>query len=939
MRPLCKTFDEIVVLDDAVKQRKLLDKNLKLRNLVAVYNVPEVRGRPIASRLEARKIVNLPETDSRNEILFIVQLLAWNVKHSTPFGYVSQVLRGTEKIIDTQNILNLMYDIPSFIEPAAVDESCTKTKRDGEDTGQCDDKIIKVITIDANGTRVYDDAFSVIEVKENVYHVGIHVTDASRCVDKGSACDNRARTLERTCKLGASFASAAPMLPGDVRQRCSLKAPGCYDTISVVFEVDIRSHTSTSDVVRRRDIGLKRVKVKRNVDFNDAQKIINDTRRLQTIALKGVDLTVWRLHRVAEHIRRRRLGEASNFYGKEFAMWPDAGRLVEELSLLANREIARFLHSVYPNCTLFRRHSSPQRDKIKTWIDQLPTHTCSIGFRLQQYRLLSQLGVRLTNPLLSWLLKTVENQGIQDSQDLWRNGLFSFVFGASSSVAAIEAALAENDVVKVKQIIGTEETHSRYSSVLQRWYRIQERAEFVCAGPDDGVDDLLEPAADLHHFQLQFEMYLQFTSPLRRYMDLVVHRLVRAALTNARISPYSGEEINELCFRINPRRNRRRRYEDHCGELATMTSTANGGDFVTCEVLEFDDSSLTLSVSTATVVIPYRDLWVNQISFCRNKQKLTLIWDKCIYDAQTGGPLMIRGQPTNNGTCEQRIDHRLPSFDDQVETEIDEALRRNDDVVVRELICRRRFDVSKLMVDGWQTSGTDDADELVATDYYVKFPHAITPGVAVQVQVGKMTASAALSRNWIVELFHLTDELDFCLLHRKDPGGCFAKLPTLRPLTVYYTVKRYQDTWLPLLALEAATDAATSGNPIVCSNVWMSLKRPQTPVATCTEGTLTFTCCTDNLKLVIVPTEVLLCVRYRGQTGKTWIIHGGVDSCEISDTSALDKSMTVTFKIFDANFSPPPAELNRMKVKCAVELLPLSLPDRLVSRSTHSRHY
>jgi DIS3-like exonuclease 2 len=64
-----------------------------------------------------------------------------------------------------------------------------------------------------------------------------------------------------------------------------------------------------------------------------------------------------------------------------------------------------------------------------------------------------------------------------------------------------------------------------------------QRAEYIIAGNND--------VSELRHSALNFDLYTHFTSPLRRYPDMVVHRQVKYILENKN---KSNEEINSKDF-------------------------------------------------------------------------------------------------------------------------------------------------------------------------------------------------------------------------------------------------------------------------------------------------------------------------------------------------------------------------------------------------------
>ena len=76
--------------------------------------------------------------------------------------------------------------------------------------------------------------------------------------------------------------------------------------------------------------------------------------------------------------------------------------------------------------------------------------------------------------------------------------------------------------------------YSDIGAALAQLNAIQERSEYVIA-----ADSCKEYRG---HFSLAVDCYTHFTSPLRRHFDLVVHRMLTAAL-NRTSSPYSADEL------------------------------------------------------------------------------------------------------------------------------------------------------------------------------------------------------------------------------------------------------------------------------------------------------------------------------------------------------------------------------------------------------------
>ena len=73
---------------------------------------------------------------------------------------------------------------------------------------------------------------------------------------------------------------------------------------------------------------------------------------------------------------------------------------------------------------------------------------------------------------------------------------------------------------------------------------ISKPARYICQGDDDTID--------VSHFDLNLDFYTHFTSPIRRYADLIVHRMLKNRLMD-RNEFYSKQELLSICNSTNAR--------------------------------------------------------------------------------------------------------------------------------------------------------------------------------------------------------------------------------------------------------------------------------------------------------------------------------------------------------------------------------------------------
>ena len=426
----------------------------------------------------------------------------WNRGDSSPVGHIADVLgMPGENNTEMHAILaefNLPYKFEKEVEDAADSISEEITAADLK--GRKDYRGTFTFTIDPADAKDFDDALSFKKLGNGNYEVGIHIADVSYYVKPGTAVDKEARERGTSVYL---VDRTVPMLPEKLCNKlCSLRPHEDKLTYSVVCEITPKAE------IKSRWIGRTVINSDFRLDYDQAQDIIETAKvsgsTSETVSLREtppsgagpLPLSVPRvaavsdvdpnlreaisiLNDLAAKLKAKRFkAGAVDFDRPEMKVEVDeqgrpvnvyqkvskeANWLIEEFMLLANRTVAEFIATD-------GQMNGVASKKAKTFV----------------YRI----------------------HDVPNTEKLESLKRFAKGFGYKMADALEGRAAAKSINALMKQAAGKPELEAFEDIALRSMAK-------ACYSTDN-----------IGHYGLAFDFYTHFTSPIRRYPDTMVHRLL-----------------------------------------------------------------------------------------------------------------------------------------------------------------------------------------------------------------------------------------------------------------------------------------------------------------------------------------------------------------------------------------------------------------------------
>ena len=765
-------------------------------------------------KIEIVDEIDLDEFRS-GQFLFVVQFLQWRSDCRYPIGIIVRKLsqektlaaslkivfaeHGIRKPFDDDSISHVRSEFPpSYSIPR--EEYRTRRKIDG------------AFTIDPDDSRDLDDALTMKQVSDEIYLIGVHIADVAYFVKEGTPLDREA-FFRCTSYYPGHGNESIPMLPLKLSEDlCSLLPDKDRLSLSLFFRL-----TKEGELVCPPKIERTIVTSCCKLSYSSAQSIIDGQQCVPQGVSEDIKQKIQCLSFLAQKRRVARMKDGA------FDHWSNSDHdsydfkahdMVEEMMLLANEEVAKLLCEKLPDLAPIRAQLPPKDHRLKEWVS-----------RYGQYI------------KYSFFLRSFYSEEDLDrmSKDAVPSNSKEFKVQKSIWSQICDAAISK-DQGKLQFLICNDSHHPQLAVANSHFQRIQPKSQYVCKGEGD---------TNISHFSLGMPCYTHFTSPIRRYVDIQVHRLVLNIISQGRTTNEpSRERVAKVCRRSTFAHDNSRKFEKGCNKIHLAAQLKKKSHGTKAVIAMMDNQAFSLEIldkecnylSTRQRKVNLSKLNPISSPFDQDGLGITLTWLLRMYVAPT---TYMRLKPSDEKQEVEKLLCQTEGEKDEVFNlpgnnwqKIQEALTEEDYETLGAVVAKtdKYLNSAKRQAAFESTRSQQEAlnrecsnDETKIVHFYEKIMHLRRFDV-VKIQLTANTIQGTLHPE--VQLFKINPRVHICIEHRKYPRECFASTTRYQASKQKYSnLDDYIRAWKPVLAMEAATGAVDEGDEFTIHHLEVNWKK------------------------------------------------------------------------------------------------------------------
>jgi ribonuclease R len=493
----------VTPIDEKIRQEIVIPPGMEFpENLNTNATTAEVRktarGKKQVHRVLGDEAARRSEWEDLDHVVVDVEITDWPSATQNPRGKVVEILGYEDDFGVDVEIMIRKFHLPHRFPPEVLDEAqaVENVIPSGELGTRRDYRSLPIITIDGETARDFDDAVTVRQLKNGNYELQVHIADVAQYVTEGSALDQEARLRGTSVYFPDR---AVPMLPLELSTDiCSLRPKVDRLVLSCVMEIDHRGEIvgyEVSEGVIRSAERMTYTAVNAILEGDQATR----ERYAQMVALfeQMRDLAL-----ILNRKRERRgsidfdLPEPVIEFDENGLMKSItrserniANRLIEEFMLSANESVAQYLENKRI-ASLYRIHEKPDAKRVYEFEVIAATFGYSLG------------------------VGALPIQRVQPKTDR------RAARGTGRNVREIEIPKEVHITPRMYQKL-TEKIAGKPEERILSYLMLRSLKQAKYSEVNEG------------HFALAATTYTHFTSPIRRYPDLIVHRILKDLLRQA----------------------------------------------------------------------------------------------------------------------------------------------------------------------------------------------------------------------------------------------------------------------------------------------------------------------------------------------------------------------------------------------------------------------
>src|SRR5882762_1587397 len=488
----------VTPIDDKIRQEIVIPPGMEDPEKLATGDTEETRtarGKKQVHRVLGEEAARRTDWEDLDNVVVDVEITDWPSSTQNPRGKIVEILGYEDDFGVDVEIMIRKFHLPHRFPPEVLDEAqaVENVIPASELRSRRDYRNLPIVTIDGETARDFDDAVTVSRLKNGNYELQVHIADVAQYVTKDSALDKEARLRGTSVYFPDR---AVPMLPLELSTDiCSLRPHVDRLVLSCVMEIDHRGEI---------------------VEYELNEGVIRSAERMTYTAMNAV--------LEGDEAARKRYAQLASMFEQ-----------MRDLALILNRKRERRGSIDFDLPEPVIEFDENGLMKSITRSERKIAHRLIEEFMLSANECVAHY---LENKLIASLYRIHEKP---DAKRVYDFEVIAATFGYSLGVGALpiqrvhlktDRRASRGTGRNVREIELPKEVH-----ITPRMY--QKLTEKIAGKPEERILSYLMLRSlkqaryseqNEGHFALAATTYTHFTSPIRRYPDLIVHRILKDVL-------------------------------------------------------------------------------------------------------------------------------------------------------------------------------------------------------------------------------------------------------------------------------------------------------------------------------------------------------------------------------------------------------------------------